>query len=184
MARILFLVVAVAVEVYALVHWAYKSRVATPGGLNRFIWLLVILIVPFVGPVSWLGSYLVMVAEQHQRRRYRTNTAGNSVQRPPDDDPESLNRVVDRLKRRRGISNPGSGNQDIGDHDTGNHDSGNQSTRSQSAGSQDAGSKNTNSRDADTRSSDSQDADAQSASNRDTDSPTPSPKSDEDGVSN
>lgn len=149
MARILFLVVAVAVEVYALVHWAYKSRVATPGGLNRFIWLLVILIVPFVGPVSWLGSYLVMVAEQHQRRRYRTNTAGNSVQRPPDDDPESLNRVVDRLKRRRGISNPSSGNQ---------------STRSQSAGSQNA--------------------DAQSASNRDTDSPTPSPKSDEDGVSN
>lgn len=174
MARILFLVVAVAVEVYALVHWAYKSRVATPGGLNRFIWLLVILIVPFVGPVSWLGSYLVMVAEQHQRRRYRTNTAGNSVQRPPDDDPESLNRVVDRLKRRRGIGNPGSGNQDIGDHDTGNHDSGNQSTISQSAGSQDAGSKNTNSRD----------ADAQSASNRDTDSPTPSPESDEDGVSN
>lgn len=158
MARILFLVAAVAIEVYALVHWAYKSRVATPGGVNRFIWLLVILVVPFVGPVSWLGSYLVMVAEQYQRRRYRTNPAGNSVQPPPDDDPESLNRVVDRLKRRQG---------------RGSKDASNQSANRQNEGTQDTENRNIG----------NHRASSQNAGNKGADMPEPSPESNEDSAS-
>lgn len=96
MARILLILAGIAIEVYAIAHWAYRSGQRTPGGLNRFIWLAVIIIVPIIGPASWLICSFVMNTEGRRRETVPP------TQLPPDDDPESLNRIVDRINRRQG----------------------------------------------------------------------------------
>ncbi len=99
MTRILLILAFIAVEVFAVTHWVAHSRSETPGGLSRWLWLLVILIVPLVGPTAWLGSYVVMRAEKIQREKYAKDSY---YQRPPDDNPEEIARVAERLRRRLG----------------------------------------------------------------------------------
>lgn len=93
MARLIIFALAVGVTLYALLDWAFYSKKFTPGGISRWIWLAVIILIPVLGPITWIVLHLVSDAETKQE---------HEKQIPPDDDLNFLSDVSHRIKRRRG----------------------------------------------------------------------------------
>lgn len=105
MARVLFIVLLLALTIYALADWIARSRKWTPGRLNRWVWLAVIVIIPIVGPLAWIISGLVTRAEERQRAR-RPHPRQPDLFRAPDDDPNRVADLADRIARRQKRSRP------------------------------------------------------------------------------
>lgn len=83
MGRVLPVVVAIALLVYALI-----DCLQTDSGrirLNRFVWLAVIVVIPVIGPILWI------VLGKIRERRGPARPA--APQLPPDDDPEFLRQL-------------------------------------------------------------------------------------------
>lgn len=99
MARVLLFVVAIGLTIYALFDWIFRSRQRTPGGVNRWLWLAVIVLIPVAGPAAWIILSLVMAAEAK-------DTPDRSESLAPDDDPEYLREVAERIKRRQKRTRP------------------------------------------------------------------------------
>lgn len=99
MARVLLFVVAIGLTIYALFDWIFRSRQRTPGGVNRWLWLAVIVLIPVAGPAAWIILSLVMAAESK-------NMPDNTDPVAPDDDPEYLREVAERIKRRQKRTRP------------------------------------------------------------------------------
>ena len=104
MARIMLVVLALAITIYAISDWVSRSRTWTPGRVNRWVWLAVIVLIPIIGPLAWIIVGLVTRAEQR-----RVNTSPDSTpprSSRPDDNPEALSDPADRISRRQHRSRP------------------------------------------------------------------------------
>lgn len=102
MPRILLVVALLAVTVYALADWAARSRTWTPGRVNRWVWLALIVLIPLIGPLAWIITGWVTRAE----------AARNPAALPqapvarPDDDPDAISDLADRIARRQKRTRP------------------------------------------------------------------------------
>ena len=104
MARIMLVVLALAITIYAISDWVSRSRTWTPGRVNRWVWLAVIVLIPIIGPLAWIIVGLVTRAEQR-----RVNTSPDSTpprSSRPDDNPEAISDLADRISRRQHRSRP------------------------------------------------------------------------------
>lgn len=85
MGRVLPIVVAIALLVYALID-CVQTDSARIRSLNRFLWLAIIILVPVIGPILWLVTA-------------KTKSGGRPAPPPPprapDDDPEFLKQLRD-----------------------------------------------------------------------------------------
>lgn len=88
MGRVLPVVVAIALLVYALID-CLQTDSARFRSLNRVAWIAIIVLLPLIGPILWLA--IGKVRERPQRR------AAAPPSRPlaPDDDPEFLRHLRD-----------------------------------------------------------------------------------------
>lgn len=98
MARILLVVISLAITIYAIADWAARSRSWTPGRVNRWVWLAVILLIPFLGPLAWIIAGVVTRAEQRRTSHHPTEPPPAAR---PDDNPEAISDLADRLARRQ-----------------------------------------------------------------------------------
>lgn len=86
MTRVLPIIVALTLAVYALID-CIQTDPAEVRGPRRAVWILLILLIPIIGPVAWLIA------------RWRTPHTGQSARRPttppvaPDDNPEFLRQL-------------------------------------------------------------------------------------------
>ena len=104
MARIMLVVLALAITIYAISDCVSRSRTWTPGRVNRWVWLAVIVLIPIIGPLAWIIVGLVTRAEQR-----RVNTSPDSTpprSSRPDDNREALSDLADRISRRQHRSRP------------------------------------------------------------------------------
>lgn len=102
MARILLVVAVLAVTVYALADWASRSRTWTPGRVNRWVWLALIVLIPLIGPLAWIITGWVTRAEA---ARNPGAVPPTPVVRP-DDDPDAISDLADRIARRQKRTRP------------------------------------------------------------------------------
>ena len=81
---------------YALTD-VFNTAEREPHGLRRWLWVTIILVVPYVGAIAWIIL---------QRRGKGGN--GARSQGAPDDDPEYLSWIAqqERRRKRRGQSPP------------------------------------------------------------------------------
>lgn len=91
MARVLLFTFVIGLTIYAWIDWGFYSKKSTPGGLNRWIWLAVIVLLPILGPLVWVVLRIVGGASALEERS-----------RPiaPDDDPEYLSYLSKKIERR------------------------------------------------------------------------------------
>lgn len=101
MARLLLVLFVVALTVFAVADWASRSSQWTPGRVNRWLWLAVIVLLPVIGPLAWIIIGIVTRAEASQTP---PREAPEDI--PPDDNPEAISSVADRLARRQKRSRP------------------------------------------------------------------------------
>lgn len=103
MGRIILLVLAIAVTIYAIFDWIARSRTWTPGRVNRWVWLAIIVLIPVIGPLSWMITGWVTTAEQAM---YGEAPQEESRPSRPDDDPDAISDLADRIARRQKRSRP------------------------------------------------------------------------------
>ncbi|WP_166356429.1 PLD nuclease N-terminal domain-containing protein [Phytoactinopolyspora limicola] len=84
MARVLPVVVALILAVYALID-CLQTDSTRIRALNKPIWIMIILLVPVVGPILWLAAA--------KRRLHPRPARPVQPQRAPDDDPEFLRQL-------------------------------------------------------------------------------------------
>ena len=103
MPRLILILLAVALTVFAVADWAARSRTWTPGRLNRWLWLAVILFLPIVGPLAWIIIGAVTRAEAAQ-----AEGSDDEPKAPtrPDDNPEAVSDVAERIARRSRRTRP------------------------------------------------------------------------------
>ena len=99
MLRVLAVILAVAVYIYCIIDVARTPRGDTRS-LPKFVWLLLVVLVPILGDLLWLALGRVWRAPGSRRGRRRGPMA-------PDDDPTFLKHLDDeawsrRMQRRRG----------------------------------------------------------------------------------
>lgn len=106
--RIAVYVVPVALAVYALFD-LYRSEPNERAGLQPLLWVLVILLLPVLGPAVWIIVSTVRRMEARGTGRPQASGARRPPwpqRRPgpvaPDDDPEFLRNLERRWKRERG----------------------------------------------------------------------------------
>ncbi len=102
MARILLVVALLAVTVYALADWASRSRTWTPGKVNRWVWLALIVLIPLIGPLAWIITGWVTRAEAARAPAPPQQTP----KARPDDDPDTISDLADRISRRQKRTRP------------------------------------------------------------------------------
>jgi hypothetical protein len=88
MKYLVLLVLYVALVSYCVTDVANRTE-REPFGLHKALWVVFIVVVPFVGGVFWL------VARRREGRRY-----GGSAPTAPDDDPEYLRWLRDQQRRK------------------------------------------------------------------------------------
>lgn len=122
MARILLVLALLALTIYAVADWAARSRSWTPGRVNRWVWLAVILLIPAIGPLAWIITGWVTRAEQAREPRVSRE---ESPERRPDDNPEAISDLADRIARREKRTKPPrrTSRADSGDNDEPEDDS-------------------------------------------------------------
>lgn len=102
MGRILLVVAVLAITVYALADWVSRSRTWTPGRVNRWAWLALIVLIPLIGPLAWIITGWVTRAEAARSAGIPEEAA---VVRP-DDDPNAISDLADRIARRQKRTRP------------------------------------------------------------------------------
>lgn len=90
MVRYLPFLISLGLTVYALFHCIQTKDEDVPN-LPKLIWILLIVFVPFVGPITWI------LMERSASRKRGGGSAARPASRPtaPDDDPDFL-RWLDR----------------------------------------------------------------------------------------
>lgn len=110
MQRVLLILVVVGLMVYALVD-VWGSEEDERGGLPRWLWVLLIVLLPLLGPISWI---VVRVSARRsgagpasgpgsggsRPKPRRPGPARPSGPAAPDDDPEFLWRLEQEKRRR------------------------------------------------------------------------------------
>ncbi len=103
MARILLVLASIAVTVYAIADWVSRSKTWTPGRINRWVWLAVIIFIPLLGPLAWIITGWVTRAESN-RGHYQAPQPQAPMR--PDDNPHGVSDVADRIARREKRTKP------------------------------------------------------------------------------
>lgn len=101
MARLLLVLLAIALTVFAVADWVTRSKEWTPGRVNRWLWLAVIVLLPVIGPLVWIIIGLVTRAEAN-----RMPATATPIDLPPDDNPEAISDVANRIVRRQKRTKP------------------------------------------------------------------------------
>ena len=97
MPRIVLIVLAVALWIYAIIDCARSDRTRMPGRLQKGAWLALVIVLPIIGSLVWL--YFAWRMEHPGGLGDSTLTfGGGNPRRPqgpvaPDDDPEFLARL-------------------------------------------------------------------------------------------
>ncbi|HEX6194712.1 MAG TPA: PLD nuclease N-terminal domain-containing protein [Jiangellaceae bacterium] len=89
MVRVLPIIIAIALAVYAFVD-CIQTDPAEIRGPRRSIWIAIIVLVPVIGPAAWLLSKSRFLHDLGRRRPHRTAPAV-----APDDNPEFLRQIRD-----------------------------------------------------------------------------------------
>ncbi|WP_069386338.1 PLD nuclease N-terminal domain-containing protein [Cellulosimicrobium cellulans] len=120
MARVLLVLLAVGLAVYALVDLS-SSDEDERGGIPKGLWVVLIVLLPFVGAIAWI---LVRRSQRSATRyggggRFAAGRPGPARRRrsgpvAPDDDPEFLWRL-EQEQRRQGRSPGTDGKRDAAD---------------------------------------------------------------------
>ncbi len=101
MARLLLVLLVIALTVFAVADWVTRSKEWTPGRVNRWLWLAVIVLLPVIGPLVWIIIGLVTRAEVN-----RMPATATPIDLPPDDNPEAISDVANRIVRRQKRTKP------------------------------------------------------------------------------
>lgn len=99
MIRVLFVLLWLALSVYAIADWARTRPEDMPGRLPRMAWLVILVVtVPVVslGSLAWIVMRAVASAEQKQGR-----VSKPAPPAAPDDDPEFLFRLSRDIQREK-----------------------------------------------------------------------------------
>lgn len=105
MARVIPIIVGVALIIYAFIDAARTDSAQMPARISKPVWLLEIVIVPVLGALIWLFFKYQHIFKSDYRVQ---GSAANPFHRPkkptgpvaPDDDPEFLARLEARNRRR------------------------------------------------------------------------------------
>ncbi len=114
--RLVLPVLALALMIYSLLDCARTPEEDMPARMPKFLWIVLIAILPPVGPIAWIIVSRVKAAEE--RGGYveptvwssREGTTFHRPERPrpmaPDDDPDFLRSLDSDLRRRRKSRRP------------------------------------------------------------------------------
>ncbi len=105
MARILLVVLVPTLTIFAVADWVSRSRTWTPGRVNRWVWLAVIVLIPVIGPLAWIITGIVTRAEQKNFGPPLAHPSQRASSRP-DDDPQAISDLANRIARRERRSRP------------------------------------------------------------------------------
>lgn len=97
MLRVLPYLIAVALVIYCLID-AIQVPSSSVRVLPRLVWFIVIIVIPFLGPIAWL------VAGRPARPPRASSSTSSPVRRAPlgpDDDPDYLRKLSDQARRER-----------------------------------------------------------------------------------
>lgn len=124
MARLIFVVLYIALVVYALAD-AVQSDDEERHGLPKALWVSAIIFLPFIGSIVWIAMVHVARRNRGQATAERWNRAANDSPAPgdrdvppagPEDDPEYMWLLEqERRKRDREDRGPSRGTDDGGD---------------------------------------------------------------------
>jgi hypothetical protein len=97
MVRVLLTLIIIGLAVYALADIAGADRAET-GGLPKWVWAVVVVILPVAGPLGW-----IVFRRASATAPGRPTSGGSTTQRraplAPDDDPEFLRRLDEQRRR-------------------------------------------------------------------------------------
>ncbi|WP_058235283.1 PLD nuclease N-terminal domain-containing protein [Devriesea agamarum] len=108
MPRVILAIVIIALTIYAIADCASTDDTRIKG-LPKFVWLIVIALVPVAGPIAWIlvGKDRSIAGVTGVRRELRDELArrreATRRRRPmaPDEDPEFLRKLDEDIRRRR-----------------------------------------------------------------------------------
>lgn len=108
MPRVILALASIAIAIYALADCASTEEERIKG-LPKIVWVLLIVFIPWVGPLAWLlvGKNRSIPGESGLKREWRqaqeARAKKQAAQRPiaPDDDPEFLAQLERENRRRR-----------------------------------------------------------------------------------
>ncbi len=111
MARVLAVLLAVGLIVYALVDLADSSE-EERSGIPKGLWIVLILLLPYVGAIGWILMKRAAVARPASQPVFGpTARPGNTRRRTapvaPDDDPDFLWRLEQERRERERRESPG-----------------------------------------------------------------------------
>ena len=105
------LVLALALAIYALLDCARTPEESMPARMPKLLWIVIIVMAWFVGPIAWIIVSRVKAAEDRGGEVEPTvwsskeGTTFRRAERPrpvaPDDDPEFLRGLEQDIRRRR-----------------------------------------------------------------------------------
>lgn len=109
--RALLLILVIALTIYSLLDCARSPEESLPARMPKFLWILLIVTTPMVGPIAWIITSRVKAAEDKGgvvEPTIRSAPEGTTFHRParrrpmaPDDDPEFLRGLERDIRRRR-----------------------------------------------------------------------------------
>ena len=98
--RMLIYAVPVILALYALID-CVRNEAPTTSRLPKPIWILIIIVVPVIGPLAWFLVSRFVEPGGVQNRKTKPNRPTPRGVRAPDDDPDFLWRLEQQSRRRR-----------------------------------------------------------------------------------
>ena len=129
--RIVLIVLVFALTLYALLDCARTPEESMPARMPKFLWIILIVLFPTIGPIAWIIVSRVKAAEErggYVEPTVWSSKEGTSFRRPqraqpmaPDDDPEFLRGLEQDIRRRRHRPPEPAGGHDAGSGDEGSN---------------------------------------------------------------
>ena len=109
--RIVLIVLVFALTLYALLDCARTPEESMPARMPKFLWIILVVLFPTIGPIAWIIVSRVKAAEERGgfvEPTVWSSKEGTTFRRPerarpmaPDDDPEFLRSLERDIRRRR-----------------------------------------------------------------------------------
>ena len=130
--RIVLIVLVFALTLYALLDCARTPDESMPARMPKFLWIILIVLFPTIGPIAWIIVSRVKAAEErggYVEPTVWSSKEGTSFRRPqrarpmaPDDDPEFLRGLEQDIRRRRHHPPEPAGGHDAGSRAEGSNE--------------------------------------------------------------
>ena len=109
--RIALIVLVFALTLYALLDCARTPEESMPARMPKFLWIILVVLFPTIGPIAWIIVSRVKAAEERcgfVEPTVWSSKEGTTFRRPerarpmaPDDDPEFLRDLEQDIRRRK-----------------------------------------------------------------------------------